>query len=192
MRPSPSTRPRWLPQTCVAVALAAGVSGCGDNPDADASSPTPQSAATDAADPGAGSDASSAGSYATITIDETTYEATGVFTCLTLGGAINAELISDDDLVRIGVSLPPLDAAPGEWPAPSVYLRDDTDPNDQLHLESGSETAAAFEGYADVAVVEDFTIDGSTGTGSATFIDPGMAMAGTAEPIQGTFTVGCE
>ncbi|WP_323792779.1 hypothetical protein [Nocardioides sp.] len=190
MRPSAIHRPARLVAACLSLALAVALTACGSDP-AEEGATVPDGGES-AGSPDTDTDADTVADSPTSSFDGTTYEATGVFTCLTLGGSVNAELISDDDLVRIGVSLPPLDAAPGEWSGPSVYLRDDTDPDDQLHLESGSEISGSFEGYADVAVVDDYTIDGQTGSGSATFIDPGMAMAGTAEPVTGTFTVGCE
>lgn len=123
---------------------------------------------------------------ASATIDGTTYEATTEMSCLVADGFFGALFGNDDQSVRISVSLSPEESEPSE-----SVVEISTDPDDVLQFESGTEVVASNTDFADTATVSDFSIDGRTVTGSATYVDTTKVVDGTAATVEGTFEVTC-
>ena len=144
------------------------------------------------------------GQRATVTIDGTTYEADlsgNLAVCITMGGAIGGSgPITGLDDGRIDIDLPPADweTSGQDWAAPSVDL--DLGENADgipVQLVAGGEVIESFPEYAGASGVDSYTIDGTSASGTATFIDLfqiQLSAGGQVEPpqpVQGTFEISC-
>lgn len=118
------------------------------------------------------SSGSADGAYAEVVVDGITYTGATEVQCLTMGGYVVVQMTTADG-ASIEVSAPPA-GTEGE----TASLRVSAD--DHLWV-SGEEDVTG------TAVVGDYTIDGTTVTGTATLID----VMGSAEPVSGTFSGGC-
>jgi len=188
----------------VLMAACGGDDGGGGNGGADdaiepAASDSPQQ--TNA--PGDG--ASGSGAYAAVVIDGIRYEADlsgSLATCISMGGAIGGSgPITGIEDGRIDVDLPPEDwqTLDQGWSAPSLEVDLGEDESGRpIQLVAGGEMMEmSFPDYLDRSTVNSYTIDGSSATGTATFIDMFQIQlfqtGQVPEPqaMQGTFEISC-
>lgn len=163
--------------------------------------------ADDAASDDGASDDGSGGAgveYATVTLDGVTYESdlsASLAVCVAMGGAVGgAGPITGLDDGSVDLTIPPEDweTSTQEWDAP--YIRLDLGEDESgtpVDWRAGGDIIEQTEGLDGKSQVDSFTIDGTTATGSATFIDFFQwqlyqgGQIEEPEPVVGTFEVSC-
>jgi hypothetical protein len=185
----------------VAAILAA--SGCGGDGGDDGGGDAQQSDAPASSDvDGAGAAGGSGEATAVVTIGDEEFVAEMSQQCISLGGAIGAIFTAADGAVEIEVDLSPEDwetDAQGDWEAPNIVVNDERG-DTRVAWQTGTAqytpgSEVEDEDYAGIAVIESYTVEGSSASGTATFIDgQGLVQAradGTPipEPVSGSFEV---
>lgn len=203
----------------LAIAACGGGSDDGDNDGDDAGS-DPTSAATQAPDDsnsgdddddggnddGGDDDGDAPGSEsATVTIGDETWEfelSSRFAACIALGGAIGAVgPAADGTSVTVDISLPPEDwesQPAGDWDAPSLRINDKaTDRDWRAGGDIMADVLAGVGASEDLSMVTSFSIDGSSASGTASFVEMrALQLAGASgealpDAVQGTFEVSC-
>lgn len=145
-------------------------------------------------------DAPAAGS-ATVTIGDTTYVADQQVVCVQIGGALGGSWNDATGDIAISIDLPPADWEdnPDDWSPPSVRIDDDSDPAGPLQFQANAEMATMLNlENADASTVTNYSVDGSSASGTGTFVEffGSMAAIGLGEdppaPVEGSFSLTCE
>lgn len=163
----------------------------GDTDDTDTGSDDTDTGDTGTGD--AGADAPTAGT-AVVTVDGETYTLDQEIVCIALGGAVGASFTTAAGDVSFDVDLPPPDwesrPAEEEWSAPSVRLDDDR-ADAFLSWRAGGEVVDALPDVPAEVEVTSYTIDGASGTGTATVVE--INRIGIEDPVvaEMEFEFGC-
>lgn len=137
---------------------------------------------------------------AIVTIGDEEFSSDQVVVCISLGGSVGGTFKSEAGDVEISIDVPPEDweTSSDGWQAPSVRVRDERDPQNERGWEAGGETVSAFTGVPEGgSQVDSFSVDGSSASGTATFIDLNAVLIATAggtdppQPVTGTFEISC-
>lgn len=151
-----------------------------------------------------GSEASGDTEYAIVTIGTETYEADmsgSLAACIALGGAVGGVgQIIEPGSGTIDMTIPPEDweSSSEDWDPPSIRVDLGEDDNGvPIDWRAGGEIVESFPDLVGKSQVDSFSVDGSTATGTATFIDffqvqlAGSGQVDDPEPVEGTFEINC-
>jgi hypothetical protein len=113
--------------------------------------------------------------------------------CQEVFGIVVANLaLTDGSDVTVDMQIPPIDWETyddGRYSPPRIEIRI----NDPYQSWIADAEWASVNGVDGQSQVDTFERDGSSATGTATFLDPSSIFADPpGEPVQGTFEVGCE
>lgn len=164
--------------------------GSGSGEDGDAGS---DDAGSDdaASDDSADAPATASGALVTVGGEEFTFDQEIV--CVDMGGAVGASFASSSADIAFDVSLPPEDweSRPEEgWDPPSVRLDDDR-LDVPVSWRAGGEVVEGMTGIPSEVAVTSFSVDGSSGAGTATVVD--INSVGITDPVvsEMTFEFSC-
>ncbi len=217
--PHRSTRVRWLSLAAAAVLVLAACGGDADDPATEPTDAAPGSTTT-ASDSGdaatttvaadattttaGGGDGSAGGKYAIVTLGGETYEADFVETfsqCISMGGAIGAVApIAGLEDASLDLSIPPQgwETSGEEWEPPSVGVDLGEDANGvPIDWRASADVVETFPQLEGKSQVDSVTYDGTTISGTATFIDFFQAQlfvtgqVDEPQPVMGTFEISC-
>jgi hypothetical protein len=182
---------------------AVALTGCGGGDDPVGGDAQEADASADAGvDDGAAEGSGEVSAVVTIGDEEFVGEETR--SCISLGGAVEGIFYAADGDVEIEIEIPPEDWEEddqSDWSPPSVVVTDER-PDPRVAWQSGTAqfmpgSEVEDEDYAGVAVVDSFTVDGSSASGSATYIDDQALVQARAdgtpipEPVGGSFEISC-
>lgn len=199
-----------LPLSALVTTLAVGLvvlPACGDDSDSgdDGGGDAQQPVETAIVDSDGGGAAEGSGdASAVVTVGDEEFVAEESDSCISAGGAIQGMFTAADGDIEMEIELPPEDwetDTQSEWSPPKIVVVDERG-DARLAWQTGTAqftpgSEVADEDYAGVAVVESYSVDGSSASGTATFIDDqGLVQAradGTPipEPVGGSFEVSC-
>jgi hypothetical protein len=219
------TRP-WLVALLVWLSVTLVLAGCGGSDDeasvaatddtAQSDAPTDDAVDEPAVEESSGDDtsedtaepapaASGGEQMLVVTIGDTTYEAdlsADLTVCISMGGAVGATgPIPGVDGGNVSIDIPPEDyetSTDDGWEPPSVRVDLGEDENGvPVDFRAGGEVVATFPDLAGMSQVDSFSVDGTSASGTATFIDffqVQLAQGGSVDQpqsVQGTFAVSC-
>jgi hypothetical protein len=192
---------RGLLLLCVAGAAAVLVAtGCsGDDGDGNGDAQQPETPASSDFEAGGSGEAT-----ASVTIGDEEFVAEEKQNCISMGGAVEGIFTADDGAIEIEIEVPPEDwetDTQSDWSPPSIVVVDERG-DTRVAWQSGTAQYTPgnefdFDDYVGEAVVESYTVDGSSASGTATFVDDqGVVQAradGTPipEPVSGSFEISC-
>lgn len=192
---SMSRQHRLLPLLFAAL-LVVAVTACGSDGGEDTSSPDGTTSSDTAATGDGSADDSGGGgpAGAVVVIGDETYEATNEVTCITMGGALGSQFMTDDETVTINIDVPPEgweSDTTNDWDPPSIRVDDDRVESDSHQWVAGSEELE-MNGGGSFSSVDTFSLGDGTVSGEATFID-NFDLTNNVEPtpITGTFELTC-
>lgn len=182
----------------MSASLAVAVTACGS----DGGDASPSTDGTTSGDGSTNGDASADNpdgatggpAGATVVIGDETYEATNELVCITMGGALGAQFMTDDETVTIDIDVPPegweSDSA-SDWDPPSIRVDDDRVEADSHQWVAGK-TELEMNGGGSFSSVDTYSLGDGTVSGEATFID-NFDLTNNVEPTPttGTFELTC-
>lgn len=127
---------------------------------------------------------------AVVTVGDERYEFELSTQCLVMFGnlaGIGRSVDGRDIVINIGVPPEDWETSDEDWDPPSIRI---DDRENDIDWRAGGEVATEMIPTG-MSQVDDFTIDGSSASGTATFVDLYAAMRGEPEAVQGTFEFNC-
>lgn len=145
----------------------------------------------DTGDDAAPADAPAAGS-ATVTIGDETFVADQEVICFAVADAVSSSW-TDGGEISFDFDLPPLDweDSPDDWTAPAIRVDDDNDPQRQFRADPEFVSTLNIPN-PELSAVTSYTVDGSTASGTAMFVEINNAMVSQETvAVEGTFSFSC-